>query len=403
MFVEYNPVMASLLNFTIDCSVSAKYCPSNIGDFSSNQCNCVLEKGMKSYEDSASLSSIHSTLHNMFHLNQTSCWIMSGCFDHHSFHNDINTNTTDDQPSSIAADIHRDPPSTVQSTYRPKVIDAFIFYDELSMLRLRYEMLRDVVDLFVLIEATHTFTGRPKLLHYELNKHLLPLELTQRTLSVTVQPPYIPATSREEAFQNEYFQRNYLSKLLEEHMELDHRDIVLVSDLDEIFRPSTVHAIVQTYSLGPPASNQPLHIGMLFFYYNLSCVIEKRPWIHPYAITYGALYNTYKNTNWTRAIEILRSEVMIYPVLNLIRRGGWHLSYFKSLSKILDKLDAFAHTEMNTKEIRNNLTQNILNGKSAVQPDHNSAYCRCGVICLIFTHTYIHILYIFILYIYTSP
>ena len=330
---------------------------------------------MVSYEDTTSLSSIHSTLHNMFHMNQTSCWIMSGCFDHHSFHNDINAK--DDQPSSITADIHRDSPSTVQSTYRPKVIDTFIFYNELSMLRLRYEMLRDVVDLFVMVEARQTHTGKPKPLHFELNKHLFPVEFLNKLLAVTIDLPHIPATTNQLAWENEHYQRDYITTVLSKSMNLDDRDIILHADVDEIYRPSTVHAILQTYSLGPPASNEVIHIGMEMFYYNLSCAIMSRMWLQPFAVTYGTMKSISKNElNWFKLMNDLRLNIPCHPTKNLFSRGGWHLSYFKSLSKIFDKLDAFAHTETNTEEVKKDALNQILKGRSVVQGGDEALYCR---------------------------
>ena len=51
-----------------------------------------------------------------------------------------------------------------------KVFDCFPFYDELDLLEIRLNILNDVVDYFVLSEATRTFTGKPKPLHYALIK-----------------------------------------------------------------------------------------------------------------------------------------------------------------------------------------------------------------------------------------
>ena len=51
-----------------------------------------------------------------------------------------------------------------------KVFDCFPFYDELDLLEIRLNILNDVVDYFVLTEATRTFTGKPKPLHYDNNK-----------------------------------------------------------------------------------------------------------------------------------------------------------------------------------------------------------------------------------------
>ena len=51
-----------------------------------------------------------------------------------------------------------------------KIIDCFIFYNEMKMLEFRLKELNDVVDFFVLVESTKTFTGNDKELFFEQNK-----------------------------------------------------------------------------------------------------------------------------------------------------------------------------------------------------------------------------------------
>jgi len=46
------------------------------------------------------------------------------------------------------------------------------FYNELDTLAYRLNILNDVVDLFVLVEATHTRVDKVKPLFYQENKHL---------------------------------------------------------------------------------------------------------------------------------------------------------------------------------------------------------------------------------------
>ena len=50
------------------------------------------------------------------------------------------------------------------------IFDTFTFYNELDLLELRLNILGDVVDYFVINEATITFTGKTKPLYYFENK-----------------------------------------------------------------------------------------------------------------------------------------------------------------------------------------------------------------------------------------
>jgi beta-1,4-mannosyl-glycoprotein beta-1,4-N-acetylglucosaminyltransferase len=43
-----------------------------------------------------------------------------------------------------------------------QIIDCFIFYNELELLTYRLNLLNNIVDYFVIVESTHTFTGKEK-------------------------------------------------------------------------------------------------------------------------------------------------------------------------------------------------------------------------------------------------
>ena len=52
----------------------------------------------------------------------------------------------------------------------PRVFDTMIFNDELDMLEIRMQELKDVVDFFVIVESRVTHSNKPKPLVFEQNK-----------------------------------------------------------------------------------------------------------------------------------------------------------------------------------------------------------------------------------------
>ena len=50
------------------------------------------------------------------------------------------------------------------------VYDCFIFFNELDLLEIRLNELKDVVDKFVIVESTETFSKKKKKLYYDENK-----------------------------------------------------------------------------------------------------------------------------------------------------------------------------------------------------------------------------------------
>ncbi|MCM7854200.1 hypothetical protein M8S88_13425, partial [Enterobacter hormaechei] len=53
------------------------------------------------------------------------------------------------------------------------IYDCFLYYDEDMLLDIRLHTLADVVDRFVIVEATHSFTGIPRELHFGNDSNLL--------------------------------------------------------------------------------------------------------------------------------------------------------------------------------------------------------------------------------------
>ena len=46
-----------------------------------------------------------------------------------------------------------------------KIIDCFIFYNELELLTYRFNLLNNIVDYFIIVECSHTFIGKEKKLY----------------------------------------------------------------------------------------------------------------------------------------------------------------------------------------------------------------------------------------------
>ena len=47
-----------------------------------------------------------------------------------------------------------------------KLIDAFIFYNEFDILHYRLNILKEHVDYFIIVESSHTFSGKEKRLYF---------------------------------------------------------------------------------------------------------------------------------------------------------------------------------------------------------------------------------------------
>jgi len=112
------------------------------------------------------------------------------------------------------------------------IYDCFTFFNELDLLEIRLNVLKDVVDRFVLVEAGETHTGKPKAFLFDENRARFAAFLDRIEY---VRIDRFP--EGHDAWWNECYQRN---RILDGLAKARQDDVVLISDLDEIPRPELV-------------------------------------------------------------------------------------------------------------------------------------------------------------------
>ena len=215
-----------------------------------------------------------------------------------------------------------------------KIIDCFTFYNEIDMLTYRLNVLNDIVDYFILVEAKQTFVGKPKPLFFDENKDLFN-KFSEKIIHIIVDLPFdsnnININNRDQ-WKNEHFQRNCISQGLDKIKDtLNDNDSIIISDVDEIPDSKTLFKIKN--------GNIKNDISILeqdFYYYNLNSK-RNEYWYHSKIIT----YKKYTELNIScNDIRFLQGTI--------VKNGGWHLSYFGSASFIQNKLKNFSHQEFNS-------------------------------------------------------
>jgi beta-1,4-mannosyl-glycoprotein beta-1,4-N-acetylglucosaminyltransferase len=127
-----------------------------------------------------------------------------------------------------------------------KIIDSFLFYNELDLLTYRLNLLNNIVDYFIIVESTHTFVGKEKSLFFNENKHLFE-KFTNKIIHIIVDdfPHKYPNINiaTNDVWNNEIFQRNAISRGINYIENLVEYDVIIISDLDEIPDPHTLDKI----------------------------------------------------------------------------------------------------------------------------------------------------------------
>lgn len=214
-----------------------------------------------------------------------------------------------------------------------KIIDCFIFYNELNLLNYRLNILNNIVDYFIIVESTHTFVGKEKKLFFNENKHLFE-KFNEKIIHIIIDDfpykyPNININNNEQ-WKNEFFQRNSISKGLNCIKDLSPSDVIILSDLDEIPDPNTLLKIKNGDIIVDV--NKLL---MDFYFYNLNT-----KFVDKWQLCKIISYKKYKELNFS--INDIRN-IDCAQIMN----GGWHLSYFGDLNFIQNKINNFSHQEYN--------------------------------------------------------
>ena len=212
-----------------------------------------------------------------------------------------------------------------------KIIDTFPFFNELSLLDLRLNILNDHVDEFILIEATKSHQNKPKPLFYEENKHKF------AKFNDKIKHVIVDTFPEHSYWSHETFQRDFIGKSID-HCSDD--DIIFISDLDEIWNPKRLIPYLKEIKHDTVYRWQSL---VCYFYLNL--IAWPHNWVQPMFLKYSLLKKLIDD-GYSISVDILRGITQSNKpqptniIIDDIK--GWHFSY---LEDPIYKLQNFLHSE----------------------------------------------------------
>jgi len=206
---------------------------------------------------------------------------------------------------------------------REKVIDCFMFKDELDLLEIRLNSMAPYVDRFVLCECPITHSGKSKPLYYAENKERFK-DFNVLHLIWTQYDKYI-----RDSMAMDHHQRNFLMMGIQDTKP---DMLVLLSDLDEI--PN-----MEGYKGEEGVFKQKL------YYYYLNTYAGRNDWR-------GTIAMRKKNIVSMRRLRANRGRIAGNGY------GGWHFSTLGTTGDIIRKIEDFAHQELNTQEIKEKIAAN---------------------------------------------
>ena len=230
------------------------------------------------------------------------------------------------------------------------VYDCIPFFNELDILNLRLHILDPLVDKFIIEESTVTFSGAPKELCFEKNKRLFE-EFLPKIEYIVVDNSPVEATTHE----RDKFQKNALERGL---INADERDVIILSDVDEIPNPEVLKEIIEYFD-----ADKIYHLAQRMFYCYLNMEemsgsllsitgefpgIKRKMWL-------GTKVFSKKSIPEDGIIQ-LREAPVTSPAAVRVANGGWHFGYMGSSKesdvskRVGDKVVAAAHQEYNNQD-----------------------------------------------------
>ena len=235
-----------------------------------------------------------------------------------------------------------------------KIVDGFIFYNELQVLNLKLEELYNVIDYFIIVEAKKTFTGKNKELYFQNNKKKYE-KYSDKIIHIIIDD--LPFNN---CWDNEKFQRNCIDQGISK-LNLNDNDLIIISDCDEIADSETLLEIKKT------GLNNVNSLKMDMYYYNITNkqIIH---WFHTKILNYDMYKYNKRNCENIRIKPLLKEKN-----IGILNRGGWHFSYFGGIDFIKNKLNNFSHQEYNNEKYTNNeyIMERIKNNEDLFLRDFN--------------------------------
>ena len=207
------------------------------------------------------------------------------------------------------------------------IYDCFIFNNELDLLEIRINELKDLEVTHVLVQANKTFTGNDRKFIDITHPRVVDIRITDMP-------------DGDDPWERERFQRNAIMRGLGE---AKNDDIVIISDADELPSDKAVnefHSKQYTFA----------YVLMDMYLYFLNC---KTPatWSSARMMKYSFLNG--------KLPEELRHTGCPHFVT-----GGWHMTYIGGVEAVKNKIKSFSHQEVNTEEFLASLDRKISIGES---------------------------------------
>ena len=220
-----------------------------------------------------------------------------------------------------------------------KIFDCTTYFEEDLMMDVRFNILNEYVDTFIVCESKYSHSGKEKKINFDLNnfpkfkskiKHII---LENEPSNLIDESKAAPGDQRTNSVKRIMHQRDFIKTALSN---ANHDDIIMYSDNDEI--PNLDHLNFEKIR------NKIIIFNQKIFYYKFNLLYPGLDWYG----TKCCRYKDLKSVSWLRDVKPkkykpFRLDVMLskykFIDLKIIQNGGWHFSSVKNLKDLINKFE----------------------------------------------------------------
>jgi len=224
-----------------------------------------------------------------------------------------------------------------------RIFDCTTFYSEHLMLDVRFNILNEKVDKFIVVESLFSHSGKPKKLNFDIKNYqkfkdkINYIIIENEPEGLIVNQNLSSAEKRLNSLKRVEQSYDYMAKSLND---AEDNDLIILSDNDEIPNLNSKQFLNSKKNI--------FIFEQLFFYYKFNLHYDLMNWFGSKACRKKKLMSM----PWLRNLKnkqypFWRFDTLFsktkYNNLEIIKDGGWHFTNLMTAEKLYEKMSNFGH------------------------------------------------------------
>ncbi len=225
-----------------------------------------------------------------------------------------------------------------------KIFDCTTFYSEDLMMDIRFNVLNEKVDKFIVVESKYSHSGKEKKLNFDINNYK---KFKDKIIYLVIDKEPNDIVKDEKKITSEIKRVNSLKRIEQSYNYMlsgiknaSENDLIILSDNDEIPNLQSNQFI--------KSKRKIIIFKQLFFYYKFNLLYDAMFWYGSKACKKKHLLSmswlrNLKNKNYPLwRFDTLFSKTR-YSNVDIIEDGGWHFTNLKKPEELYEKMKNFGH------------------------------------------------------------